>query len=60
MPAGVKKSANRKPQKRSQSDAANVRFESIFKNVDTLLRKDSGCTGELDYTEQSSWLLFLK
>ncbi len=24
------------------------------------LHKDAGCTSELDYTEQSSWLLFLK
>ena len=35
-------------------------FEQIFKSVDDTLRKDSGCTSELDYTEQSSWLLFLK
>ncbi|MFZ4616609.1 MAG: type I restriction-modification system subunit M N-terminal domain-containing protein, partial [Rectinemataceae bacterium] len=25
-----------------------------------MLRKEAGCTTELDYTEQSSWLLFLK
>ena len=35
-------------------------FEQIFKNIDDVLRKDAGCTSELDYTEQSSWLLFLK
>ena len=35
-------------------------FQQVFKTVDDLLRKDSGCTSELDYTEQSSWLLFLK
>jgi len=35
-------------------------FEQIFKAVDDVLHKDAGCTGELDYTEQSSWLLFLK
>jgi len=35
-------------------------FEQTFKNIDDILRKDSGCTSELDYTEQSSWLLFLK
>ncbi len=35
-------------------------FQSVFKAVDDLLRKDAGCTSELDYTEQSSWLLFLK
>ena len=35
-------------------------FEQAFKNIDDILHKDAGCTSELDYTEQSSWLLFLK
>lgn len=35
-------------------------FEQVFKNIDDILHKDAGCTSELDYTEQSSWLLFLK
>ena len=35
-------------------------FEQAFKNIDNVLWKDAGCTSELDYTEQSSWLLFLK
>ncbi len=35
-------------------------FEQKFRNIDDILRKESGCTTELDYTEQSSWLLFLK
>ena len=35
-------------------------FEQAFRNIDDILRKESGCTTELDYTEQSSWLLFLK
>jgi type I restriction enzyme M protein len=35
-------------------------FEQVFKNVDDVLRKEAGCTTELDYTEQTSWLLFLK
>jgi len=35
-------------------------FEQAFKNIDDVLRKESGCTTELDYTEQTSWLLFLK
>jgi type I restriction enzyme M protein len=35
-------------------------FEQTFKNIDDILNKDAGCTSELDYTEQSSWLLFLK
>ena len=35
-------------------------FEQAFKNIDDILWKEAGCTSELDYTEQSSWLLFLK
>lgn len=35
-------------------------FEQTFKNLDDVLRKEAGCSSELDYTEQTSWLLFLK
>jgi len=35
-------------------------FEQTFKNIDDILHKESGCTTELDYTEQTSWMLFLK
>ena len=35
-------------------------FEQAFRNIDDILWKESGCTTELDYTEQTSWLLFLK
>ena len=35
-------------------------FEQAFKNIDDALWKESGCTTELDYTEQTSCLLFLK
>ncbi|MEZ5501089.1 MAG: N-6 DNA methylase [Steroidobacteraceae bacterium] len=35
-------------------------FEQVFRSVDDALRKEAGCTTELDYTEQTSWLLFLK
>jgi type I restriction enzyme M protein len=35
-------------------------FEQTFKNIDDVLWKEAGCTTELDYTEQSSWILFLK
>jgi type I restriction enzyme M protein len=35
-------------------------FEQAFKNIDDILFKEAGCTTELDYTEQTSWLLFLK
>jgi type I restriction enzyme M protein len=35
-------------------------FEQTFKNIDDVLREEAGCTTELDYTEQTSWMLFLK
>lgn len=35
-------------------------FAQTFKNLDDILHKEAGCASELDYTEQSSWLLFLK
>lgn len=35
-------------------------FEQTFRNIDDVLWKEAGCTTELDYVEQTSWLLFLK
>lgn len=35
-------------------------FEQTFRNIDDVLWKEAGCTTELDYTEQTSWMLFLK
>jgi len=35
-------------------------FEQAFKNIDNELRKDAGVSSELDYIEQTSWVLFLK
>src|ERR1700681_1648274 len=35
-------------------------FEQAFKNIDDVLLKEAGCTTDLDYTEQTSWLLFLR
>ena len=35
-------------------------YEAAFKNIDDTLWKDSGCSSELDYIEQTSWILFLK
>jgi type I restriction enzyme M protein len=56
-----KSTANKSPSKRParQKRVAST-FQTVFKNIDDILHKDSGCTSELDYTEQSSWLLFLK
>lgn len=35
-------------------------FEQAFKNIDNIMWKDAGVSTELDYVEQTSWLLFLK
>lgn len=35
-------------------------FEQAFRSIDDILWKEDGCTTELDYTEQTSWLLFLR
>ncbi len=34
--------------------------EQAFKKIDDILRKDAGVSSEMDYIEQTSWLLFLK
>ena len=51
---------NNKRNKKANSNGGTSSFEQAFKNIDDVLRKEAGCTTELDYTEQSSWLLFLK
>jgi type I restriction enzyme M protein len=35
-------------------------FEQAFKRIDDILREDAGVSSELDYVEQTSWVLFLK
>jgi len=35
-------------------------FETAFNNIDRALRTEEGCASELDYAEQTSWILFLK
>src|SRR3569833_1641742 len=47
------------PTKGGQTRGFRV-FEQTFRNIDDVLWKEAGCTTELDYTEQTSWLLFLK
>jgi type I restriction enzyme M protein len=44
----------------SERKRKGTMFEQVFRNIDDILRKEAGCTTELDYTEQTSWLLFLK
>ena len=41
-------------------EQVNPMFEQSFKNIDNILHTDSGCGTELDYVEQTSWILFLK
>lgn len=40
--------------------AKQTTFEQAFKNIDDVLWKDAGASNELDYVEQTSWILFLK
>lgn len=35
-------------------------FEQNFKRIDNEIWKDAGVSSEIDYVEQTSWLLFLK
>ena len=37
-----------------------MKYESTFRAIDQILWNEAGCGGELDYIEQTSWLLFLK
>lgn len=51
---------NNKRNNKANGNGGSSSFEQVFRNIDDVLRKEAGCTTELDYTEQSSWLLFLK
>ena len=35
-------------------------FKQTFMNLDDIMFQEPGCNTELDYVEQSSWMLFLK
>ena len=37
-----------------------MQYEQVFNAIDNILRNEAGCSTELDYLEQTSWLLFLK
>ncbi len=45
---------------RQTNGLQGLMFEQTFKNIDDVLWKEAGCATELDYTEQTSWMLFLK
>ena len=40
--------------------AERINYEAIFKRIDDILWKDAGCDSDIDYIEQTSWILFLK
>ena len=58
--AHEQKSAPAPLQTRNSGRNGGSAFEQTFKNIDDVLWKEAGCTTELDYTEQTSWILFLK
>lgn len=53
-------SASGKHRMKNTAASPAPHFEQTFKNLDNILRKEAGCSSELDYTEQTSWMLFLK
>jgi type I restriction enzyme M protein len=56
----LRKAVVARPKSEPVVSIASRSFEQAFRNIDDVLRKEAGCTTELDYTEQTSWLLFLK
>jgi type I restriction enzyme M protein len=62
--SGNGKAPSPAPRTRAPNDtraaSAPSSFEQAFRVIDDCLRKEAGCGTELDYTEQTSWLLFLK
>jgi len=57
---GPSEPAKRSRTPRTGNGKSGSSFEQAFRVIDDCLRKESGCGTELDYTEQTSWLLFLK
>ncbi|WP_255097446.1 N-6 DNA methylase [Synechococcus lacustris] len=57
---GPSEPAKRSRTTRASNGKSGSSFEQAFRVIDDCLRKESGCGTELDYTEQTSWLLFLK
>ena len=60
MMVGLDISGVGKPKRAHWVHNIDLMFEQAFRNIDDILWKEAGCTTELDYTEQTSWLLFLK
>lgn len=49
-----------KPRQQLNLEYLHRMFENAFNNMDRVMRNDEGLASELDYAEQTSWLLFLK
>jgi len=45
---------------KAKSNGRGGGFDQTFNAIDKVLRNEAGQTTELDYTEQTSWMLFLK
>jgi type I restriction enzyme M protein len=45
---------------KTKSNGRSGGFDQTFNAIDKVLRNEAGQTTELDYTEQTSWMLFLK
>jgi len=58
--ANAERPARRPRAARGSSRSTANSFETAFRAIHDCLRKEAGCGTELDYTEQTSWLLFLK
>ncbi len=58
-PPGVRPTQRSRAGRGASASTASS-FETAFRAIDDCLRKEAGCGTELDYTEQTSWLLFLK
>ena len=52
--------ADTRPKKNVAACANGAAFKQTFQKLDHVLHIDSGCDTELSYTEQISWMLFLK
>jgi len=58
--AAVSRAPRTRASNGSRAASASSSFDQAFRAIDDCLRKEAGCGTELDYTEQTSWLLFLK
>ena len=37
-----------------------MNYDAVFKQIDNILWKYAGCDNDIDYVEQTTWILFLK